>query len=1114
MKKLLLVLLALTMIVAAIGAIAIVAGAEESAPQMNIAYCNLSFSDNIYIKYALRSDVADAKLLIWTSPESEYVIGTQDDEVTEYYTENIGGVPHMIFDYTALSAKQMADVVYARAYTQVDGVDYYSDINKYSILQYAYSKLGKTGTASTNAELKDMLSSMLTYGASAQKYFDYKESRLATADWYQIKVTLGTLDDGSTQGLYLPGDRVTLTAPAKNASGVEFAYWSDSAGNRVSASRSFAITVGGKNEVYTPVYAHVHTEGSAVAENNVAADCENAGSYDNVVYCATCGEELSRESVVVPALGHNFEDGSCQTCGAVDPDFEEDVTVSSILAVFEFGANGSASHADGSSKTSYTETDGDYTLAITGGTNMYTGARDANGNSCIKLGTSSKTGGFSFTVPDDVTSVVIHVAKYKTNTTKITVNGTAHTPTKNSNDGSYDAITVDTTSTKTVTLTTVSGGYRAMVNSIEFYGVASDDTETEAPSETETEAPTETETEAPTETETETEIETETETETEEAEYNYDAELVFDAEKANRTEYSATTQVWQQNGITFANNKASSTNAVADYGAPIRLYKSSEVIITAGGQLITKIVFNKASGDTKYSTAIKDSLEAAGYVVEEIGNTYVITPNSTSITFTLTSQGRISSIIVTFGGAGGGQGGAVGNKMPMQTYDPDKHVENDDILLDAMKDYIANDANSSNNLLAVGLPSLGEYNALVIPVQFTDDKFSNKELADLEIAFNGTQDETGWHSVSSYYKTSSFGNLTLGFDIVSPVTMPQNSSYYETAASGPRNILDFALSAIDASVDLSDYDTNNDGYIDAVYLIYSVKMDRENDDSNYWAFVTWRYGSPKYDGVQAHFYLFASVDFMYEDVEGSGSKYELDGLNINAATYIHETAHLLGLDDYYDYNKGKGSDKGLGGADMMDYTVGDHNVYSKLLLGWVTPTVVTSTQEITISSSTETGQFIMILLDYDGTYFSEYLLIDLYTATGLNDLHGNCEYSLLYLDDSTPYKYGTAYGARIYHVSSSINNPYSDSYFSFTDNNNSLTNIPLIRLIEADGDKNFESDLYNGTGFASGDDLWQTGDRLSSIQPGYTRNDGKEINFDITFVSVGADGATIQITFG
>ena len=191
-KKFLLLILILALAATVLGAFSIGASAEASAPRMSIAYCNLSFSDNVYIKYAVRSDVSDVKLLIWTSPKADYVIGTQDDEVTEYYTENIGGVPHMIFDYTELAAKQMADVVYARAYTKIDGVDYYSAVNKYSILQYAYSKLGKTGTASTNAELKDLLSSMLSYGASAQKYFDYKENRLATADWLSINKPIST----------------------------------------------------------------------------------------------------------------------------------------------------------------------------------------------------------------------------------------------------------------------------------------------------------------------------------------------------------------------------------------------------------------------------------------------------------------------------------------------------------------------------------------------------------------------------------------------------------------------------------------------------------------------------------------------------------------------------------------------------------------------------------------------------------------------------------------------------------------------------------------------------------------------------------------------------------
>ena len=92
-KKILLALLTITLIAGVFSAFTITASAETNTPEMSIAYCNLSFSDNVYIKYAVRSDVSDIKILIWTSPEVEYTVGTHDDDVTEYYTENIGGVP-------------------------------------------------------------------------------------------------------------------------------------------------------------------------------------------------------------------------------------------------------------------------------------------------------------------------------------------------------------------------------------------------------------------------------------------------------------------------------------------------------------------------------------------------------------------------------------------------------------------------------------------------------------------------------------------------------------------------------------------------------------------------------------------------------------------------------------------------------------------------------------------------------------------------------------------------------------------------------------------------------------------------------------------------------------
>ena len=50
-----------------------------------------------------------------------------------------------------------------------------------------------------------------------------------------------------------------------------------------------------------------HTPGEAVTENQQAANCGVAGSYDTVTYCTVCEKELSRVTTPVPATGdHNY----------------------------------------------------------------------------------------------------------------------------------------------------------------------------------------------------------------------------------------------------------------------------------------------------------------------------------------------------------------------------------------------------------------------------------------------------------------------------------------------------------------------------------------------------------------------------------------------------------------------------------------------------------------------------------------------------------------------------------------------------------------------------------------------------------------------------------------
>ena len=47
-----------------------------------------------------------------------------------------------------------------------------------------------------------------------------------------------------------------------------------------------------------------HTPAAAVEENRVEATCTENGGYDSVVYCANCGEELSREAKTINPTGH------------------------------------------------------------------------------------------------------------------------------------------------------------------------------------------------------------------------------------------------------------------------------------------------------------------------------------------------------------------------------------------------------------------------------------------------------------------------------------------------------------------------------------------------------------------------------------------------------------------------------------------------------------------------------------------------------------------------------------------------------------------------------------------------------------------------------------------
>jgi hypothetical protein len=110
--------------------------------------------------------------------------------VTGYVSDRLSTVITPITDNpedTVVALPTDIAYVYSVAYLDVEEERYYSEPVKYSVLDYAYIKLGYTGTASDNQYLKDMLSSMLDYGADAQKYFNYNTDNALFFRIYQNK---------------------------------------------------------------------------------------------------------------------------------------------------------------------------------------------------------------------------------------------------------------------------------------------------------------------------------------------------------------------------------------------------------------------------------------------------------------------------------------------------------------------------------------------------------------------------------------------------------------------------------------------------------------------------------------------------------------------------------------------------------------------------------------------------------------------------------------------------------------------------------------------------------------------------------------------------------------
>ncbi len=331
------------------------------------------------------------------------------------------------------------------------------------------------------------------------------------------------------------------------------------------------------------------------------------------------------------------------------------------------------------------------------------------------------------------------------------------------------------------------------------------------------------------------------------------------------------------------------------------------------------------------------------------------------------------------------------------------------------------------------LPSRGNSKMLVIPIVFDDCVLTDNELEQyhdkIEKAFFGTANETYWESVNSFYAKSSYNALNITGTVTDYVYFP--STIYNAYKTGLRYsepsyyVLEYSILEVEKKLgNLNEYDSNKDGKIDSIWLIYMDKFNvnyfkdhpevskSEGFNTFLWAFTFWYTKSinMNHKSPKPFSYAWGSYQFLEE----SG----ID--NIDSHTYIHETGHLLGLDDYYNYDYSPGfglkdRTKPTGCLDMMDNNILDHNAYSKYLLGWIEPEYILNSGTYSLNSFQDEACAFIIPFNNDIKHkLSEYLIIEYYTPTKLNKLDSEKPYS-----ETIPQGF-TETGFKIYHVDSRI----------------------------------------------------------------------------------------------